>query len=368
MVRVGIDARAIMTVHLTGIERMLLRLLEHWPPGDPTLFAYVNRNGSRRFSSVKTIVVKPRQDAVWFHLSLPWRLRRDRVDVFVSPVTQFPALLPASLVKVVIVYDLAYIHFPHLYDRKELALLHGRVARSITSSDGIITISQSTKRDLEKTYGIDPESIAVCYPAADPGRAKEELPPDVKRLQPYVLTVGTAYGRKNLSLIPAVLTLLRDQYHLRPNIVMTGKQGFGEARVLEAADRAGVRQQITHLGYVSDVMTKSLMAYAAALFFPSLYEGFGIPVLEAFHQRCPVVSSQASSLPEVGGEAALYFDPQNPESAAKALADILTQPSLREQLVRRGIEQSQRFSWDRTAQCIKDALVRFYNRAHEHRT
>lgn len=358
MATVAVDARAILVQEKTGVELMTLRLLEYWPAGEPRLTAYLNRRFPVRLSSCATVIMPPKNDAMWFHLSLPYRVRRDGAAIFLSPVTQFPPLLPRTVARAVIVYDLAYLHFPALYSQRDLRLLNGRVARSIQRADQIIAISENTKRDLQDFYAIPNEKIAVCYPAADQPTVPHPLPEQLQKRSPYILMVGTGYGRKNMQLIVPTLVELRDRFHLTPSVIITGKTGFSENQVLADARQHRISEQVLHLGYVDDRLRASLMANATALFFPSIYEGFGIPLLEAMHLGCPVVCSQTSSLPEVGGNAARYFDPSDSSSAAAQLTEVLTRSDLRSSMISAGHTQAKKFFWDTMAQDIRQALLR----------
>lgn len=347
--RIAIDARCVNAEHITGIERMVIRILEHWPDNGPECIAYVDRPVKWSFPNCTVRVLTPRQPALWFNMSLPIALRRDCVDVFVSPVTQLPPFLPSHITKIVVVYDLGYLAYPQFYNANELHILNGKVRKSIVRSDSIIADSQFTADDVATRLNIPSSRIRTVHLAMDPPIADPVLPEGVDTARPYILTVGTAYGRKNLGIIIPVLKSLREKYSIDIDVIMTGKKGFAEQSILEQAHTNGLDSRIHHLGYVHDSEKAALLRHAAVFFFPSLYEGFGIPVLEAMQYGCPVVCANASSLPEVAGDAALMFDPKSPDDAAEALHQILNNPTIRAQCIERGHKNIKRFSWDNTA-------------------
>ncbi len=355
--RIAIDARCVNAEHLTGIERMVVRILEHWPSGGPECVAYVERPVKWSFPNCTVRILRAPHPALWSQVALPLALRRDRIDTFVSPVTSLPLLLPPHITKAVVVYDLGYLAYPQFYSATERRILNGRVRRSILRSDIVIADSHFTAQDVIDRLRVPATRVRPIQLAMDPPLAETPLPKGFDTTRPYLLTVGTAYGRKNLGIVVPALKTLIEKYHLDIDVVMTGKKGFAEQSILDAAQAQGVSDRIHHLGFVTDNEKAALMRHAAAFFFPSLYEGFGIPVLEAMQYGCPVVCSNASSLPEVAGDAALLFDPNDPNAAADAISQLLNTPTLRAQYIERGYRNVQRFSWEKTTDQFVAALT-----------
>lgn len=355
--RIALDARCVHAEHLTGIERMVVRILEHWPNNGPECIAYVDRPVKWSFPNCTVRVLTPRQPALWFNVSLPIALRHDNVDVFVSPVTQLPPFMPSRITKAVVVYDLGYMAYPQFYSTKELRLLNGKVRRSILQSDIVIADSQFTVDDVATRLNIPSSRVRAIKLAMDLPIVEPVIPQGIDTARPYILTVGTTYGRKNLGIIIPVLKSLKERFHIDIDVTMTGKKGFVEEALLRVARTNGLEDRVHHLGYVTDNEKAAFMKHARAFFFPSLYEGFGIPVLEAMRYGCPVVCSNTSSLPEVAGDAALMFDPNISDDAANALHLLLDDPMLHDQLIERGYRNVQRFSWGKTTRQFADALV-----------
>lgn len=221
-------------------------------------------------------------------------------------------------------------------------------------SDLVLTDSAFIKNEVDRTLGIGAERVRVVYLAADgfvAGHAGEDLE-RVRRLGlkgRYLLYVGASERRKNLGRLVQALGLLRRRHGLECDLVIAGPDNaLGRMDPDLLADPT-VRGAVYGVGNVDEATLRALYRSAAAFVMPSLYEGFGLPVLEAMASGTAVVSSSAASLPEVGGDAALYFDPKNVDEMAGQIARVLVDDSLRRQLVDRGLKQAAKFSWDRTA-------------------
>lgn len=356
MMRIGIDARCITAPQLTGIERMVLRILEQWPADGPECIVYVDTPIPWDLPRCVVRVLRAPHPAWWFRISLPRAIRHDRINTFVSPVTILPWMLPRKITKAVIVHDLGYLAYPQFYNTQELRILNGKVQRSILTSDIVIADSQFTATEIVSRLKVPAERIHPIQLAMDPPIQSPALPNNFTPNRPFLLTVGTAYGRKNLSIIVPVLKLLSEQYHVDINVIMTGKKGFAEQAILDEAQTQGVGTRIHHLGFVTEEEKAGLMRNASVFFFPSLYEGFGIPVLEAMQYGCPVVCANTSSLPEVAGDGALVFNPHNPRAAADAINRIISDTAIRNRVIENGTRNLTRFSWERTASQFVDAL------------
>ncbi len=255
---------------------------------------------------------------------------------------------------VLTVYDFTYEAYPELFSARDP--VPGWKRKLAEGASRIIAISEHTKRDLVKFYGTDPDLIDVTHLAYEP-RAVPEAPPPGDLPERYVLFTGTRHAYKNWRLlVTAMAPLLREDPAL--HLVCTGVPFSAEERAHLVT--LGVERQVRHRR-VAEVELGGLYERAAAFVFPSLYEGFGIPVLEAFSHGCPAVLANTSSLPEVGGDAALYFEPTEPDAIAGALARVLGDAALRSDLVRRGRERAKGFTWRRTAgetlACYRRALA-----------
>jgi glycosyltransferase involved in cell wall biosynthesis len=284
---------------------------------------------------------------------LPWVLLKRRIDVIHSLHYMHPIFSPAT--RVVTVHDLTHSLMPDLHTRGRRLLIPIFAKRAVKHAEGVIFVSTSTHADAERLWskqnnlqrviplGVGPEAFVV--PST---QAVREVSDRFNIQRPYLLFVGTVEPRKNLlRLIEAFAEVGRA--HPSCLLVIAGKLGWDFKPVLEAIASSSVREQITYLGYISDEEKRALMAGCVALVYPSLYEGFGLPVLEGMAAGIPVVTSNVSSLPEVAGNAALLVDPNATDQIALAINRLLSDPNLAANLSTAGRQQAQKFSWTRTA-------------------
>lgn len=279
-------------------------------------------------------------------------LRLGYPDLFLSTIYLTPVL--RGVATAVLAYDLIPLRFPQFYesDRQRLA---SRLARSIERADAILAISECTKRDLVELMGAHPSRVHVVYPGADarfkPAVDAEDAAPILARYgvrPPYVLYVGSLGPHKNVATLVRVFRRLRRSGRIEHQLVLCGRARWGRAVVEAAADLTGAGEcVITDSVRAEDV--PAFYQHAEAFVFPSLYEGFGLPVLEAMACGTPVVSSNAGSLPEVVGEAGLLVPPMDEEAMGDALLRLVTDTTLRRSLRAKGFTRAARFSWPESA-------------------
>jgi alpha-1,3-rhamnosyl/mannosyltransferase len=338
-----------------GIGRYTKNMLQRFAALDPdvrfTLLAKPTEVGALR-RLVETMPVLAGRGRV----RTTWSVRWTRFDLFWSP-WNYTKHLPRHGPIAVTLHDIV----PLVFRRRRRISLPWRprtVRRFHTMaavSDLVLTDSAFIKGEIDRVLGITAERVRVVYLAADgfaPGDPGEEDLERVRRLGlkgRYLLYVGASERRKNLGRLVQALGLLRRRHGLECDLAIAGPDNaLGRMDPDLLADPA-VRGAVYGVGNVDEATLRALYRCAAAFVMPSLYEGFGLPVLEAMASGTAVVSSSAASLPEVGGDAALYFDPQNVDEMAGQIARVLVDDSLRRQLVDRGLKQAAKFSWDRTA-------------------
>lgn len=291
----------------------------------------------------------------WTQFALPRRLYfgKPRPDVFFSPTHYAPRFSPVPTV--ISVMDLSFLRFPELFKASDLYQLKSWTAYSVRNAKRILTISSSSKSDIIKTYGISEDHVVITYPGL---KTMQPLSPQINtmtRLQShygiknnYILFVGTLQPRKNIArLIEAFAKIRSDIPDVQ--LVVVGKKGWLYEEILAAPKKFGVQDSVVFLDFVPDQDLPALYSHARFFILPSLYEGFGLPVLEAMQQGCPVITSNISSLPEAGGEAALYIDPESVDDMADKMKKLLRNDSLRKELIEKGKKQVARFSWEKTA-------------------
>jgi len=290
----------------------------------------------------------------WYRLGRP-RLDAifgSRLDLTHSPT---PLALPTAGKKIVTVCDLFFMDFPGRADREARRHFYRRTESSLRRADGIVTISEFTKKALIERFGLDSDKIQVTYLGVNPAfgdeasagavaeiRRKLDLPGD------FLLFVGASEPRKNLPRLVDALAILQRR-GLKIPLVIAGRAGADEP-ALQAKIRArGLEPYVRRTGYLADADIRSLYRAAAVLVFPSYCEGFGLPLLEAMASGLPVAASGVSALPEIGGDAAVYFEPENAEGIADVLVKILRDEGLRAALKARGPARAKAFAWSKTA-------------------
>jgi len=285
--------------------------------------------------------------------TIPWRARVDDLDLFHAQFIVPPCLKCKA---VTTIPDIAYEHFPQFFPRRQVALLKMLVRASARKADHIITVSEHSKRDIVETYGVDPDNITVTYEGAGSefvplGRqaAKEEVARKYGIHQPFILYVGRLQARKNLARLVASYARVR-KLGFRHKLIFVGKPDSLFQQVSARIRELEIREDVIQLGYVPGADLPSLYNAAEVFIYPSLYEGFGLPVLEAMACGTPVITTQSSSLAEVAGDACLLVDPVDESSIASALECILGDRGLRERLSQAGLKRSSQFSFEKTAQ------------------
>ncbi len=344
---IGIDASRATAAQRTGTEHYARRLIaELLAQGAGHSFRLYYRNRAEagwRGPQVEARVIPfPR---LWTHVRLSWDLlaRRPRPDVLFVPAHVLPLIHPVP--SVVTVHDLGYRRFPEAHPPNQRRYLDWSTRFSAHNATHLLADSQATQRDLVEFYRVSPEKVTVVYPGGPEDlqrvdsaavRARYELPED------YVLHVGTVQPRKNLARLIEAVGAVRAR---RPGLglVLAGRAGWLAEPILRLA-RAHA-DWVRLLDYVPEADLAGLYSGARVFAFPSLYEGFGFPILEAMACGTPVVCANTSSLPELAGEAALLVDPLDTGALRAAIERVLDDEALAADLRRRGPAQAERFTW-----------------------
>ncbi len=287
----------------------------------------------------------------WTQLGLPFHLMttRKKPDVFLTLTHYAPRVSPVPTI--VSVMDLSYLHFPDTFKKNDLYQLTKWTKYSVKNASKVITISQSSKDDIIKFYKTAPDKVKVVH------LGLKELSMDKASTElesfgvegKFLLFVGTLQPRKNIARLIEAFSKLPQHFLDEYQLVVIGKKGWLYEEILAAPKKFQVEKRVLFLDYVSDEDLPSFYKKAELFVLPSLYEGFGLPVLEAMRYGCPVATSNVSSLPEAGGEAAVYFDPENVEDIKKTIEKVLSDNSLRERMKEKGIIHSKKFTWEKAA-------------------
>lgn len=297
---------------------------------------------------------------IWEQLVWPMVARRDGLTLMHSMAFAMPRLAPCPVV--VTIYDLSFIEFPELYPAAQRRYLMHETAHSCDHAARLVAISESGRRDIHRLYGVPLERVDVITPGAAgiyrplPDEQVAAFRQHHKLPDTFFLHVGTLQPRKNISiLLEALAQLNRPDAHL----VLVGGKGWIYDDIFERVDSLGLRERVRFAGYANDEDVPLWYNAAAALVLPSLYEGFGMPVVEALACGTPVIASNSSSLPEAGGDVALYFDPRDAAALAGQMARVLDDPAIRQRARAEGPRHATRFSWTRAG----EQLAAVYDRA-----
>ncbi len=346
---IGIDGNGGNVDEQVGVSVYTLELLKYFKSKSSKkleFIVYLRENPKQIMPSesdfFKYEIVKGK--TLWLQLYLPIHLISHRKpDVFFSPAHFVPRI--GKFKSVVTIHDLSYFYYPNEFLKKDLYKLSRWSKYSVKKAQKVIAVSENTKKDLVKFYDVNPQKITVIYNGFEKV-IKKSKKIDIKK--PYMLYVGTLQPRKNIGLLISAF----DEFvkkHPSFNLVITGKKGWLYEDIFDQVKKLEHKNKIQFTGYVSDEELVYLYQNAFCFVLPSLYEGFGIPVLEAMNYGCPVISSNSSSLPEVGGDACLYFNPEKENELLEQLNLLVNDKQLRQELVKKGKERVKLFSWQKSA-------------------
>ena len=282
------------------------------------------------------------------------QVRRDRPDML---HVQYTAPLFCPVPVVVSIHDVSFLEHPEYFTAVRRKQLSVTVARTAKAASKIITGSEFSRESILRAYDVDPEKVVVVSNAASPFFRVVNREAATRKVRntfglhgPFVLSVGDLQPRKNhIGLIQAFSDLVKSCPQLPHRLVLAGQDTWFGARVREAARQSGIEDRISFLGFVSDDDLLQLYNAADCFVFPSYYEGFGIPILEAMACGRAVVCANTSSIPEVADGAGLLFDPYQPEEIARAMRDVLIDSQLRQRMERLGVQRAAAFTWRETA-------------------
>jgi len=349
---VGIDASQAAKENKTGIEylssQLILNLAKLDHKNSYLLFSNLRLASIYQSSNFETVFLPFRK--FWHKFRLPLALLKYKPNIFLEIGYMLPNFAPKKTI--CFVHDFASIRFPELYTPKDKVILDISFRRA-TKAAAIIFISQNTKRDFENLYPTYHNKKYVIYPGYNSDLYKAiASPKDVLNIKSkYILYLGRLESRKNLVNLVNAYAIFRKKYKLNPKLVLAGKEGHNFKEIEKEIKKLNpnIKNDIIIPGYIPEQNLPHLYSKADLFVFPSFYEGFGIPILEAMACGLPVICSNSSSLPEAGGEAVQYFDPQNPEEIANCINTVLTNSFLRTKMIAAGKLQIKKFSYQKMA-------------------
>lgn len=360
--RVAIDAHAIgkrQTGNEVYVRSLLGELVELAPEHQYTAYVSSREAVAMVPPSVGTRLISPnpyRRLGYQFRNKL-WSERPDVLHV------QYTAPLYCTTPIVVTVHDVSFVDHPEFFSRFRQQQLSITVKRTIRQAVRVLTCSEFSRQAIARAYQLDPAKISVVPNAASSDfypRDRDEASAIVRQrfgfTQPYLLCVGNLQRRKNqIGLIRAFASLIMAHPELPHHLVCVGKETPQASEIHAVARNSGVADRIHFTGFVSDEVLPWLYSASDVFVFPSFYEGFGIPLLEAMACGCLVASSNRTAMPEVAGSAAVYFDPSSVDAMAKTIYDMLTNLAHSQSLVEASLERATCYSWRRSAEIVLNA-------------
>jgi glycosyltransferase involved in cell wall biosynthesis len=362
-VRIAIDTRKLHDFGIGTYVRNLLRQLAKLDGNTEYVLLCQERDSAVAAAlgpNFRSVVDNSPAYSFREQISIPKALRRERVDVFHAPHYVLPVLTKCR--SVVTIHDCIHLMFPqYLPNRASYGYARASIWSAAWKSSRILTVSESSKRDILRFFDVPPDKIDVIYNAIDDRfsehPAEEEMVRVRERYQlhgDFILYAGNVKPHKNLERLIEAFHLIRQGGLDEVKLVIIGDEVSKYAELRRAVHRHNLHKYVRFLGYMPDETLAVLYRLAAVFVFPSLYEGFGLPPLEAMASGTPVVTSNVSSLPEVAGDAAVLVDPYDPRSIAEGIRRVLTEPELRQAMRARGLHRAAEFSWEHSVRRVRD--------------
>lgn len=370
--RIGVNTRLLLKGKMDGIgwftAETMQRIVMAHPEHD--FYFFFDRKPDADFaysSNVHPIGLPPqaRHPVLWFLFfegSLRWALKHYKIDLFLSPECYMS--LGSKVPTLIVIHDINYEH-----TKGNLKPSHQRYMNRYSStfarcSTRIATVSEFSKQDIVDTYHVSPSKIDVVYDGAYEGyhpldlASRQQVRDQYTHGSPYFIFVGTIIKRKNLATVLTAFDRYKTQSQSDTKLLVVGHRVWWQDELEDAYNRMKHQSSVVFVGRVATETLVNLMGAAMALVYPSLFEGFGIPIIEAFRAEVPVITSNCTSMPEVAGDAAIMVDPTNALMLAESLQRIASDASLCSELIEKGRRQRERFSWDKTAAKLWESMMR----------
>jgi glycosyltransferase involved in cell wall biosynthesis len=406
---IAIDGSRAFLKRRTGIEEYAYQVIKHLRNElqEVSVIVYIRADQDIDFELPSNWRVKklwaPR---FWTQIRLSLEMLLHRPDVLFVPAHTVPVIHPKNTI--VVIHGLEYEFCPRAYSRWSRFSMRAAIRFSCRVAETIICVSENTKKDVRRLYGTSSEKMQVIYEGyqiisnkqltingeqllysnqqvTNNSELQESCHPEprlhryakhfgqvvsgsrentadfikdemLKQVQhdtnPYILFIGRLEERKNIIRFIQAFEMAKEKYKLPQKLVLVGKSGYGYAHIRDKIEESTYKKDIVESGYVSEKEKWSLLKNADVFFFATLYEGFGIPVLEAQSMNVPVITSNVSSLPEVAGDGALRVNPESVEEIADAMQSLISNQTLKSAILQKGLENVKRFSWEKCAQEI----------------
>ncbi len=369
--RIAINTRLLLKGKMDGIGWFTYETARRIVASHPEheFYFFFDRKPDPEFlfaANVKPVVLCPqaRHPVLWY-LYFEWATRmalsRNKIDLYVSPDGMLP--LRTEVPTLAVIHDLNFEHAEGNLKRSHQWYMTHYFRRFAHKAVRVATVSEYSGKDIADTYGVDSKKIDVVYDGAHDGyRPHSEAEKEAIRQRftdgkPYLIFISTILKRKNLANLLTAFDKLKTMESVDWKLVVVGSRVWWQDELAEAYDRMGHKEDVVMCGHVEPRDLAALLSASVALVYPSYFEGFGIPILEAMYAETAVVASNTTSMPEVGGEAALYVDPSNADDIYHVISR-LQDDGLRDELIAKGRVQREKFSWDRTANLLWDSMMK----------
>jgi glycosyltransferase involved in cell wall biosynthesis len=373
--RIAVNTRLLLQGKLEGIgwfsKETLSRIVKNHPEHEFIFF--FDRPYSEEFvfaPNVTPVVVPPQARhpflyITWTEVSIPRMLRKYKADVYFSP--EGLGSLRTKVPTCITIHDLAFLHYPAFIDKLHRWHYHRYQPKFAHKAKQIIAVSEFTKKDIVDKYQINPDKISVVYNGAQSAykplgyEEKKAIKEQYTDGKEYFIFTSAIHPRKNVvNLLKAFVQFKRRQ-KCGMKLMIVGRMAWDTDEIEKAKRLMPFKEDVIWTGYLDVKELAKVTAAAYAMVYPSLFEGFGIPIVEAMQCGVPVITSTTSSMPEVGGAAALLADPEKPEDIAEKMGMVYKDERLRAQLSVAAQAQAQQFSWDKSAEALWEVIVKCKN-------
>nr|MBU1327696.1 glycosyltransferase family 4 protein [Candidatus Omnitrophota bacterium] len=347
---IGIDIRSTLKRTNTGIGRYTLNLIKAISKIDQKNNYYLYSR-KKLFDFKKKLPVLPGKN---------FRHARGLSELDIFHTSSYDLVKPRKAGKfIVTIHDVIIKAYPYGHSEKTIKEVDEKLKRVSGEADLLIADSHNTKSDIIKFYNISDSKIKVIYPGVDTSDSSRLRSKNIANIvrasseaasrEQYILFIGTIEPRKNIQGLIKAFNLLRKEHNISHKLIIAGMKGWMYEDIFKEYENSAFKNDIIFKGYVSDQELAELYKNASVFVYPSFYEGFGFPILEAFGHGVPVITSKTSSCGEIAGDSALLVNPERYQEIAEAVLKIINSESLRQELVKKGLDRAKEFTWQNTA-------------------
>lgn len=368
--RIAVNTRLLLPGKLEGLGRFshetLKRITQQHP--EHQFYFIFDRAYSEEFiysDNITPLVAHPpsRHPVLWylfFDWGIPRLLKKHKIDLFLSPDGWLS--LRTKVPQLPVIHDLNFFHNPNWVDYTSRKYYNFFFPRYVKRSERIATVSEFTKQDIVSRFNVAEDKVDVVFNGCSDGfkplldTEKKELKKKYSAGKDFFVFLGLVHPRKNLHRVVKAFSLYKEQTGKSNKLLVIGSLKYMTAEVKEALEASKFKSDVFFTGRMPEEELKHTIASARAMLYPSLFEGFGIPIIEAMHCDVPVLTSNTSSMPEVGGDAALYVDPYSVSNIAEGIIKIDEDEAFRNELLEKAKLQREKFSWDQTARLLWESV------------